>query len=214
VGSLYGTARKVAVVAPDAEGLSHAMGDRRDRVESPDGEEANPGLPEILRLVRKILAKDLGDASPAPYFAWIQAAKCSAPDQFGDALPDTVHDACRPYAQAELSLLEPDVLISQGERAKLLLDRSYPTSLVDVTGLLSPANAVGPVPVFDGLTVDWLEAVSMRYLASIRLGNRDAIALFAPHPGEAAQKWRMFEQLHMPICAWLIQEWFARREFP
>ena len=100
------------------------------------------------------------------------------------------------------------MVITQGEQAQRVLDEDFPEREIDVRDLLTPANTISGVQVFDWLTMDWLTTVSVRYLTGIRVADRNIFALHAPHPSDPA--WQTFEQLHLPICAWLIRELLSR----
>ncbi len=208
LGAQYGEKTRVVVIVLDAEGKSEEAQGRNPRWHG--GEDALPTyLQGTLRLLRKLLAKDLGDASPLPYFAVIHAAKCSFRDGGAEAVPDALYHACRPFAKLELTLLQPDIIVTQGEPAQRILDEDFPEREIDIAGLLAPANAIGQVPVFDWLTMDWLATVAARYLTCVRVAGRNVFALHTPRPG--GEMWRMFEQLHLPICAWLLRELLGRK---
>ncbi len=209
VGSQYGLACKIVVIAPRrASSLGPGT---NSRGEEPALDSTAQNL-AALRLVKKVLAKEIKNTSIAPYFATIYAAKCSGKSQSHDPALEGLIQQCRPFAQMELSILDPDIVVTLGEEAKSFLEQNYSEKGVDIHELLSPANALGAEPVFDGLTLDWLEAVALRYLSKVKFADRDIFVLHAPHPEDAPDPWKMFEQLHLPICTWLIQELLSHRK--
>lgn len=209
VGSRYGSLLKIVVIdlcretAPAESESQHAFS------ESMNEELANPHLKGTLRLLRKLMAKELGDESPLGYFAQIHAAKCSRLEATG-TLPDELFGKCRGFCKAELNILEPNLIITHGEPAQRVLDEDFPEREVDVEGLLTPANRITTVPVFDWLTLDWLTTVAARYLSGVRVADHNIYALHTPHPSDSA--WQTFEQLHLPICAWLLRELMGNRK--
>jgi hypothetical protein len=199
VGSRYGELTKVVVVALDAGGDSLDLAGRRIAFESTVESEAGPQQKGTLHLIRKLLSKELTGGSPIPFFAMIHAAKCSRTGK-NEPMPDEVFKQCRTFAKAELSFLEPDLIVTQGEPAQRVLDEDFPEREVDVTGLLAPANTVGSAPLFDFLTLDWLTTVSGRYLTCVRVAERNVYALHTPNPSDPLGRWLEFEKLHLPIC--------------
>ncbi len=120
--------------------------------EGPGAEEDRQGLPFVGRsgkLLDRLLLEELGITRDRCYIA--NVVMCRPPDN-RDPRPDEI-DACRPYLQAKLDLIEPAVVVSLGRFAsQWLLDttegigklrgRSYPFGSSVLIPTLHPAAAL------------------------------------------------------------------------
>jgi DNA polymerase len=90
--------------------------------EGPGAEEDRQGLPFVGRsgqLLDKLMLEELGITRERVYIA--NVVKCRPPDN-RDPKPDEI-DACRPYLEEQLDLIDPKVLVTLGKFAgQLLLD--------------------------------------------------------------------------------------------
>ncbi len=90
--------------------------------EGPGANEDKQGLPFVGRsgqLLDRLLHEEMGLHRDQCYIA--NVVKCRPPGN-RDPLPDEI-DACRPYLERQIDLIEPSVLVTLGNfAAKLLLD--------------------------------------------------------------------------------------------
>ena len=94
--------------------------------EGPGAEEDRQGLPFVGRsgqLLDRLLLEEIGLTRDRVYIA--NVVKCRPPDN-RDPLPVEI-DACRPYLQRQLELIDPRVVVTLGKFAgQLLLESKVP----------------------------------------------------------------------------------------
>ena len=67
VGSRYGELTKIAVISLDAAGESRSLDQQRKHVEAMEERTSATPMKETLRLLRKLLSKELDGNSPVPF---------------------------------------------------------------------------------------------------------------------------------------------------
>lgn len=90
--------------------------------EAPGAQEDEQGVPFVGRsgqLLDRLVSEEMGLGRNDSYIA--NVVKCRPPDN-RDPLPDEI-DACRPWLEAQIDLIEPKVIVTLGNfSSKLLLD--------------------------------------------------------------------------------------------
>jgi len=204
VGSRYGQVTRIVVVSLDARGDSHDLIKRQAVVEGLQG--LNAHMRGTKRTLGALLQGTGAGASPWPYFAMTNAAKCSGADDKGDKVPDSLYQRCRGFARDELSLLEPEVLIAQGVQARLLLAPLVPVPEPELAEAVAVLGVAGPSPVST-----WVRAVGKKYVGLTRVGADDVVTIVTPHPSDRGGRWGTFELVGLPIACWLVQQLLAVR---
>lgn len=197
VGTRYGEVLTIVVVSLDTGGGSDTLDRRTEIVEQLDHRSLNRHMKGTTRLLRALLGPDVGDSKPYPFFAMINAAKCAATDGKRDRVPDSLYERCRSYAQAELQLLLPDIVVAQGPMAAQVLSARTHIPKDRVTAVTehfssSPSGA-------------WLSALAEEYLRQVTLDDHVALGLLTPHPSSRNGQWQRFERLDLPPVAWLAR---------
>lgn len=198
VGTRYGEVLRVAVVSLDTGGGSDPIEKRTKIIEDLAGKKMNRHMTGTTTLLAALLGADIGDASPFPYFAMINAAKCAAHDERRDMVPASLYERCLPFGRSELDLLKPQVIVAQGNRARAVLpkgkriDPKLLTDTIEREGLPAPVGT-------------WLEALTNEYIRTVEVGENCAIALITPHPSARGGQWRRFASVNLAPVSWLVQ---------
>jgi hypothetical protein len=198
LGTSYGTALRVVVVSLDTGGGSDDLENRTRIIENLPGTELNAHMRGTRAITRELLYPDIGEDEPYPYFAMINAAKCSGADRKRDMVPDTLYERCRPYALEELQLLAPEVVVTQGQRGRAVLPPGERPVRESVDAL---AHQLGTLD----WVAEWLWALTSRYLKWISVGEGPALAVITPHPSARGGQWQRFAALDMGPLAWLVR---------
>ena len=151
--------------------------------------------------IEALLGPDLGGASPWPFFAMTNSAKCSGADDRGDKVPDPLYRRCRPFATAELRLLEPEVVVSQGAQARRVIEPILPVPEADVGRVLATLGLPDVSPVGS-----WVKAVADRYVGFTRVTGKNVIAMITPHPSDRGGRWQVFARVSLPVSSWLVRQ--------
>lgn len=118
VGTRYGNARRIVVVSLDAGGQEWQPETVEERTKSIENihsaDDANMHMSGTFEFLSSLLNDQIGDASPMPYFALLNSAKCRATDGTMDQFPRSIHWNCLPFAERELEILNPDIVWLQG----------------------------------------------------------------------------------------------------
>lgn len=113
--------------------------------EGPGAEEDKQGLPFVGRsgkLLDRLMAEEMGLTRDQCYIA--NVVKCRPPDN-RDPKPEEV-DACRPWLEQQLQLIDPKVIITLGNfSSKLLLDTK--TGITKLRGQSYPMDGTDMVIV-------------------------------------------------------------------
>jgi len=186
---------------PHSQGLTgYSISDekRRDEEET-TMQNGNPHMRGTIQVVRAVL--ELGDdISPFLFCAITNAAKCTATDGRRDMVPDVLFDNCRSLARAELEILSPQIVVTQGVKARNVLS--------EAEGVPGPwlESAIHSLPV-DGPPVrSWLRSLSKEYLRVWRYGSTAAVVLETPHPSARAGQFQRFARVSLGPLAWLTRE--------
>lgn len=204
IGTCYGQLTRIVVLSLDVgsstDPMTRTLVGRREVIESIDPATANAHMRGTFEILDAILGPELKGALPWPYFALLNAAKCSGSVGM-DKVPDSLYSRCRPFAQAEIAALQPEILVAQGTTAKYLLPDLDKVPFSDWQPFLTHLGIAKASPV-DG----WLAAVIEDYCRFTRIQSTKAIVLLTPHPSDRQGRWQLFRRLNLPICAWIVRK--------
>lgn len=206
VGSSFGKFPRVVVVSLDARGESHDLVERQSVIEG-----LHTGLNAHMRgtklTLEILLGHQLGGALPWPFFAMTNAAKCSGADGKGDKVSDSLYQRCRPFAVSELRVLDPQVVITQGMQARMVVEPIIPVPEADLR------KAIDILGVPDGsLICSWLKAVAEMYIGLTRITGKDVITLKTPHPSDRGGRWQVFKRLALPMSSYLLWQLLSNKQ--
>ena len=197
MGSMYGRLPRVVVVSLDAGGETKSLREKRADVERVTMENGNPHMRGTITVLRALFG--LGEkVSPLPFCAITNAAKCTAGDGKRDMVPGALFVNCRALALAELEILIPQVVVTQGVQARSALSDVYdvPTPWLDA--------ALGSLAVAQPPVQDWLRSLSDEYLCVWSCESTIAIVLRTPHPSARMGQWQQFARTSLGPLAWLV----------
>lgn len=197
VGREYGTAMRVVVVSLDTGGGVADLDERTRVIEALATERTlNPHMRGTTVLLSALLRRDIGTKAPYPFFAMINAAKCSGKNKGMAMVPASLYERCREFGVAELALLSPQLVVAQGVRARLLLPSA---EKLDNSLLQSLSVRMGSSQSW---IPEWTKALASRYLRRLHLSSGDPLALLSPHPAARGGQWQRFRDLDMkPLVA-------------
>jgi hypothetical protein len=198
VGNSYGTALRVVVISLDTGGGSDDLENRTRIVEDLPAKQLNPHMRGTRAITRELLQPDIGESEPYPYFAMINAAKCSGADGKRDMVPATLYERCSPIALEELRLLAPEVVVTQGKLARSVLPRGERPAQESIDAI---AKKLGTLDWM----AEWLWRLTSRYLKWVSIGEVQALAVITPHPSARGGQWQRFAALDMRPLAWLAR---------
>jgi len=197
VGPRYGKALRIVVVSLDTGHASSDLDERRAAIESLGPEKLNPHMKGTTILLSRLLdAETPVGANPHPYYAMINAAKCSGADGSKNKLPSRLYRNCRYFALRELALLKPQLIVTQGNDAAAAVGGPDP---VDKGALLSVVRRLGA----RGAAADYLVSLGQEYLRRCTLLEAAPVyVLQAPHPAARDGRWQIFERILLdPVVA-------------
>jgi hypothetical protein len=198
VGTRYGAALRLVVISLDTGGGAATVEERTRMIEDLPGTRLNPHMRGTLEITAELLRPDISEEQPFPYFAMINAAKCSGDDSSMNMVPGSLYDRCRLFAWEELELLAPQVIVSQGRRARAVLPRGKRPARGSVDVI---ARELGS----QHWVAEWLWALTSRYLKWIPVSGTQALAVITPHPSARGGQWQRFAVLDMKALAWLVR---------
>ena len=190
---------RVVVVSMDTGHESADLTDRRKRIEGLGTEGLNPHMQGTTVLMSRLLADIVPvGASPHPYYSMINAAKCSGSDDSVSHVPAALYNNCRIFVGPEVSLLEPQLIVTQGNLAAKALGR--PTPLPEQM-LQASAEGLGAT----GKSVDWFVSLGREYLGQVSLsGNSGILTLATPHPSARQGRWQQFQRTELDPLVGMI----------
>ena len=199
VGSRYGEVLKIVVVALDTGHEPADLEQRRSIIESLWGKQLNPHMKGTTELLQGLLKGQIEEnTSPHPFYAMINAAKCSGADGKRDMVPGELYGLCRSFALKEIELLSPQLLVAQGKKAAAVLSApQIPVAdLVTVAGMITEDKNIQ----------QWLVAFGRQYLRAYSLREDGYVpVLEAPHPSSRNGSWALFKNIALAPVLSLVK---------
>ncbi len=199
VGSKYGEVLRIVVVALDTGHEPADLEQRRTIIECLWGKQLNPHMKGTTELIQGLLKGQLEEnTSPHPFYAMINAAKCSGADGKRDMVPDELYAHCRPFALKEIELLNPQLLVTQGKKAAAVLSAPQ----IPIEELIT---------IVGGITEDreiqqWLISFGRQYLRAYSLEEDNYVpVLEVPHPSSRNGSWTLFKNIALAPVLSLIK---------
>lgn len=195
VGSRYGDRERLVVVSLDAGGESKDLETSRTRFET-IGDSPNLHMKGTIQMLGALFNED----DPLPFFAMINATKCSAVGS-RDKVPDQLYWKCRRHALEELRILMPDLVWTQGTMAREVLPSPVSLPADDL------ARMVGDLPEREPPVASWLRDLAGQYLrVCTQPEGQTFLAVLTPHPAARMGQWQMFLPSMKPLV-WLVRRW-------
>ena len=135
-----------------------------------------------------------------PRFAMINSAKCSGKDNDKSMVPGKLYENCRDHGLAELGVLNPQLVVTQGAKAKDLL-ACWAIDQKEIQEHM-PSLIWGDVDVGS-----WICTQVKEHLKYWKNGNQCVPVLQCPHPSARGGQWQRFKKTMLPTVAHVIRQW-------
>ena len=210
VGSKYGTPIRLVVVSLDTGGRPRAKGKdlaaRRSEVQKVISSKTNPHMKGTLQILKQLYGvhEEKREGDILRRFAMINSAKCSGRDANMNTVPNKLYNNCREHGRAELSVLDPQLIITQGALARNMLE------LQDI----SEEEMWEHVPKSrlmwgDADVGGWICTQAHEHLKYWPNGEQSVLVLQAPHPSARQGQWQRFERTMLPTIAHVVRQWLS-----
>ena len=203
VGDKYGDPIRLVVVSLDTGGSAEdEFGEdllkRREAIQAVTyGAKTNPHMKGTIETLRHLYRRK-PDSDLLQRFAMINSAKCSGKDNNASMVPDKLYKNCRDHGLAELKELKPQLVVTQGAKARDLLD----CRCIDQKEIRKyvPSLMWGDVDVRS-----WICTQVKEHLKYWK--NGDIPVLQCPHPSARQGQWRRFRRTMLPTLSHVIRQW-------
>lgn len=202
VGEKYGDPIRLVVISLDTGGdPDEKFGDSVGKtLQSVKHRGANPHMKGTIETLWHLYGRSK-ESDLLKRFAMTNSAKCSGKDKSKASVPDKLYEKCRDHGLAELGVLDPELIVTQGGKAKYLLDCRD----IDKKEI----REYMPCSIWDDLCLrSWVYKQLKKYLKYWNNGTRDVPVLQAIHPSARGGQWRLFEMTILPIAAYVIRQQF------
>ena len=212
VGEKYGDPIRLVVISLDTGGSAEDekgedLSARQANVQGVTCNEANPHMKGTIQTLRHLYGYgQKPDCDLLKRFAMINSAKCSGKDNSASMVPDKLYKNCRDHGLAELDILNPQLIVTQGAKARDILKSQE----------IDEAEIRKHVPSLTWCDADvgaWICAQSKEYLKCWKNGDRAVLVLQAPHPSARQGQWQLFERTMLPTIAHVVRQWLPVLEF-
>jgi len=211
VGEHYGSPFRIVVVSLSISDGTSRLEDRTsdaDWLTNP-GQPLNPHMKGTLEILRAILEPDISDRQVFRHFALTKSAKCSLKGS-ADKPPPECFKNCAEFVIPELSILSPQLVISQGREAANALQASaspLPSSLLE--GVIHKSAATS-----HEMVKDVLRAIYKEHFFVLQASDFRALWLKLVHPADRGGRWRRMKRLGLVrFLGWaarnLVKDFFA-----
>ena len=208
IGDKYGNPIRLVVVSLDTGGdkkdeYGEDLLKRRKAIQAVTyGTQTNPhmkGTIETLRYLYGYGCKPDRDCDLLQRFAMINSAKCSGKDKDKSMVPDKLYKNCKDHGLAELKELKPQLVVTQGAKARDLLKYRE----IDEKEI---RKYVPPSLMWKDEDVgSWICTQVKEYLKYWK--NGDVLVLQCPHPSARQGQWKRFKRTMLPTLAHFIRQW-------
>ncbi len=212
IGEKYGDPIRLVVISLDTGGSAGSeegedLSARRANVQGVTCNEANPHMKGTIQTLRHLYGYgQKPDCDLLQRFAMINSAKCSGKDNNASMVPDKLYKNCRDHGLAELDILNPQLIVTQGAKARDLLKPQE----------IDEKEIRKRVPSLTWGNADvgaWICTQSKEYLKCWKNGDRSVLVLQAPHPSARQGQWQLFERTMLPTIAHVVRQWLPVLEF-
>ena len=205
VGEKYGDPIRIVFISLDTGGSEEEFGEallkRRKTIQSVTYDCANPHMRGTIETLRHLYGWDISESCLLKRFAMTNSAKCSGKDKSKKRLPDKLYENCREHGLAELGVLDPELIVTQGGPARDLL------KCQDIDGQKIQKHV--PSVIWNDLYMrSWICKQLKGHLKYWKNGERDVLVFQTTHPSAPGQ-WPLFKKTILPIAAYVIRQWFS-----
>ena len=204
VGEKYGDPIRLVVISLDTGGdpkeeYGEALLERRKTIQAVTYDCANPHMKGTIETLGHLYGRDKSESDLLKRFAMTNSAKCSGKDSKTSMVPDKLYKNCKEHGLAELKELKPQLIVTQGAKARELLD----CRCIDEEEI----REYVPCSIWDDLYLrSWIYKQLKKYLKYWDNGKRDVPVLQTIHPSAHGGQWQLFEMTILPIAAYVIRQ--------
>ena len=207
VGENYGKPIRLVFISHDTGGCEKDeygadLCQRRKDIKKTANGKKNPHMKGTIATLKHLYGCR-SESDLLKRFAMTNSAKCSGKDKKKDRVPDKLYENCKGHGLAELKKLNPQLIVTQGAKARNLLEcrcideqkiqKHMPPSL-----MWKDAD-VGP----------WICTQVKEYLKYWKNGDQLIPVLQGPHPSARYGQWQRFERTMLPTLAHFLRQWFS-----
>jgi uracil-DNA glycosylase len=195
VGKYYGKTTRIIVVSLDIGGYAENIDDRRKTIENLQYEKCNPHMKGTYTILETILKNEINEDNPFLYYSMTNSSKCSVLDNTMNMAPKFFFDNCKEFALEEIFILEPQIIITQGTKAKQILD---PEKLDDDIII----KAINKLNIIEEIVYSWVVPVVKEFVFLTKISDKKIITICTPHPSARDGRWQKFLRMSLtPIVA-------------
>ena len=202
VGEKYGNPRRIVFISLDTGGSEEEFGEclleRRQTIQSVTYCGANPHMKGTVETLWYLCGRGKPESDLLKRFAMTNSAKCSWRANDASMVPDELYEYCRKHGLAELGELDPELIVTQGVKARALLDCRD----IDEETIREHL----PKAIRDDLYRSWICEQLKNCLKYWNNGTRDVPVLQSVHPSALGGQWQLFEMTILPIAAYVIRQ--------
>ena len=203
VGNCYGNARRVVVVSLDAGGRDWRPEDIEGRTESIENvrsaDGANQHMQGTFEFLSALLDDQIGEASPMPYFAMLNSAKCRATDGTMNQFPPAIHRNCLPFAEQELEILQPEIVWLQGA-----IPRNYFWNKTESLDLNSETIRAAIDPASEA-SADRFQGNALKRIGILTSCSHRPFVVVTPHTSARYGLWTRFKNTELGPVAKILK---------
>lgn len=193
VGSSYGQPFRLVVASMDRGQGSEDIWQRIRSVEALGSTGLNAHMRGTLHLLRKLIRIEAPQVWR--HFAMTNTAKCCYSGPGMASVKPALYRNCAPYAVNELDILRPDLIVTQGKKARLFT--------VGRTRVLPGALAEEALEHADCNTVEERSLLHRR-VKILSLDRTDTLLLESVHPS-ARHYWYRFRDQELPLLVRVVR---------
>ena len=205
IGDKYGDPIRLVVVSLDTGGrteneIREDNPMRWENIEKLTFTDANRHMKGTIQTLQHLYGCK-PESDLLPRFAMTNSAKCSGKDNNMSMVPSKLYENCRDHGLAELSVLNPQLVITQGARARDMLD------YCDIDEKKIRENM--PSLIWKDVDVgSWICAQAKEHLKYWKRKNGDQpiLVLQCPHPSARQGQWQRFERTMLPTLAHIVRQ--------
>ena len=204
IGKKYGDPIRLVVISLDTGGSKKEFGEallkRRETIQAVTYDCANPHMKGTIQTLKHLYGcrpeRDL-----LKRFAMTNSAKCSWKDNDASMVPGKLYENCRKHGLAELEELNPQLVVTQGAKARDLLEYQK----IDEEEI---QERVPSLKWEDADVRPWICTQVKEHLRYWKNGDQLVPVLQGPHPSARYGQWQRFERTMLPTLAHFLRRWF------
>ena len=204
VGEKYGDPIRLVVISLDTGGSEKEFGEdlleHRKTIQAVTYDCANSHMKGTIKTLWHLYGCR-PESDLLKRFAMTNSAKCAGRDNDASMVPSKLYENCRKHGLAELEKLNPQLVVTQGAKARDLLDCR------DI-GKEEIQKRVPSLMWKDADVRPWICTQVKEHLRYWKNKNQLIPVLQGPHPSARYGQWQRFERTMLPTLAHFLRQWF------